>query len=201
MLQIVYAYCASKNVENETEYAFGLNGGLPWGHIPQDLKNFKARTENTVLVMGAKTYMSLPSPLKGRKTIVVQDLSRGLAQAKDGLFADFYTDIEQFREMLKGGDFISWDPSENKFKCDKFNHALSVVGGAGLIQEAAPFADKIIKTSIHKRHRVNSDVQLPMGFIVFPSWEGSGFETKENHWWKLDELTSITEIVYERVSN
>ncbi|ARW57660.1 dihydrofolate reductase [Kosakonia phage Kc304] len=195
MIQLIYAYAGTKTVEGKNEYAFGLNGGLPWGHISQDLKNFKARTEGTILIMGAKTFMSLPSPLKGRKHVVVQDMKRDFAQAQDGLFADLYMSPLGFSEWLGtkqqscqniNGDLIYMSSS----------NVYSVIGGAGLLQEAYPFADKVIQTSITKRHRVNSDVQLPMSFIIAPSWENSGFEMKETHFYKIDEVTSISETVY-----
>jgi dihydrofolate reductase len=46
---------------------------IPW-HYPEDLKWFKKNTLNGVLVMGRKTYESLPGKLPGREMIV---LSRG----------------------------------------------------------------------------------------------------------------------------
>ena len=37
----------------------GLNGKLPW-HISEDLKNFKKITSNSTIIMGRKTWESLP---------------------------------------------------------------------------------------------------------------------------------------------
>lgn len=49
----------------------GKNNQLPW-HLPQDLKHFKETTKNGVLIMGRKTWESLPlKPLPDRKCIVV----------------------------------------------------------------------------------------------------------------------------------
>ena len=48
----------------------GKDGGLPW-HISADLKRFKALTMGTVLVMGRKTFDSLPKLLPGRRHIVI----------------------------------------------------------------------------------------------------------------------------------
>ena len=48
----------------------GKDGGLPW-HISADLKRFKALTMGTVLVMGRKTFDSLPKLLPGRRHIVM----------------------------------------------------------------------------------------------------------------------------------
>ena len=49
----------------------GINGELPW-HISSDLKNFKKITLNSTIIMGRKTWDSLPiKPLPKRKNIVL----------------------------------------------------------------------------------------------------------------------------------
>ena len=48
----------------------GRDGKLPW-HLPADLKRFKALTMGSVMVMGRKTFDSLPGLLPGRRHIVV----------------------------------------------------------------------------------------------------------------------------------
>ena len=52
-------------------YAIGKNNSLLF-HLPTDLKFFKEKTLNKVVVMGRKTYESLPiRPLPKRTTIVL----------------------------------------------------------------------------------------------------------------------------------
>ena len=54
----------------EHDGGIGKNGQLPW-HIPEDLKNFKKITLNSTIVMGRKTWDSLPfKPLPKRKNII-----------------------------------------------------------------------------------------------------------------------------------
>tara|TARA_Y100000590_G_scaffold82060_1_gene91389 strand:- start:414 stop:899 length:486 start_codon:yes stop_codon:yes gene_type:complete len=49
----------------------GVSGKLPW-HIKEDLKNFKALTLNSTIIMGRKTWDSLPiKPLPKRKNLVL----------------------------------------------------------------------------------------------------------------------------------
>ena len=48
----------------------GRDGRLPW-HIPADLKRFKALTMGTAMVMGRRTFESLPGLLPGRRHIVL----------------------------------------------------------------------------------------------------------------------------------
>ena len=63
MISLVYAISQNGVI--------GKNGGLPW-HVPSDLKHFKAVTMGKPIVMGRKTWESLPKrPLPGRQNIVV----------------------------------------------------------------------------------------------------------------------------------
>lgn len=48
----------------------GLDGDIPW-HLPEDLKNFKKMTMGHHLVMGRKTFESLPKLLPGRPHLVI----------------------------------------------------------------------------------------------------------------------------------
>lgn len=48
----------------------GRDGKLPW-HLPADLRHFKALTLGKPMVMGRKTFESFPSPLPGRRHIVL----------------------------------------------------------------------------------------------------------------------------------
>ena len=58
----------------------GNAGTLPW-HIPADLRHFKALTIGKPMIMGRKTFESLPGLLPGRRHIV---LTRDPAWAEDG---------------------------------------------------------------------------------------------------------------------
>lgn len=48
----------------------GRDGQLPW-RLPADLKRFKAQTMGRPMIMGRKTFDSFPSPLPGRRHIVL----------------------------------------------------------------------------------------------------------------------------------
>lgn len=51
----------------------GAEGGMPW-HVPEDLAHFKEVTLGTPVIMGRKTWDSLPErfrPLSGRENIVI----------------------------------------------------------------------------------------------------------------------------------
>lgn len=48
----------------------GHAGKLPW-HLPSDLKHFRAATQGAPMIMGRKTFESLPGLLPGRRHIVL----------------------------------------------------------------------------------------------------------------------------------
>ncbi|MFT4212446.1 MAG: dihydrofolate reductase [Microbacterium sp.] len=51
----------------------GADGGMPW-HVPEDLAHFRAVTGTAAVVMGRRTWESLPErfrPLPGRRNVVV----------------------------------------------------------------------------------------------------------------------------------
>ena len=48
----------------------GKDGGMPW-HIPADLRHFKQITKGRPMIMGRKTFDSLPGLLEGRRHIVL----------------------------------------------------------------------------------------------------------------------------------
>lgn len=52
------------------EGVIGADGKLPW-HLPEDLAHFRAVTDGCPVIMGRKTYESLPGPLHGRIPIVI----------------------------------------------------------------------------------------------------------------------------------
>ncbi|MDQ4087863.1 MAG: dihydrofolate reductase, partial [Pseudomonadota bacterium] len=58
----------------------GKDGRLPW-HIPADLRHFKAVTMGAPMIMGRKTFESLPGLLPGRDHIV---MTRDRSWSADG---------------------------------------------------------------------------------------------------------------------
>ena len=59
----------------------GYQNKLPW-HIPLDLSRFKSLTKNGVVVMGRKTWESLPKkPLPNRVNVVISNTLKDLDNA------------------------------------------------------------------------------------------------------------------------
>jgi dihydrofolate reductase len=101
----------------------GRAGRLPW-HIPADLKRFKAITMGTAMVMGRKTFESLPGLLPGRRHIVI---TRDRGWSAEG--AEVVHSVDE--ALIAAGD----DP-------------ISVIGGADVFALFLPLADKIELTEV-----------------------------------------------------
>jgi len=101
----------------------GKDGKLPW-HISADLKRFKALTMGSVMIMGRKTFESLPGLLPGRRHIV---LTRDPSWQADG--AEVARDLDQ--ALALAGD-----------------QPVSVVGGAEIFEMFMGLADRIELTEV-----------------------------------------------------
>jgi len=101
----------------------GREGKLPW-HLPADLKRFKALTMGTVMVMGRKTFDSLPGLLPGRRHIV---LTRDPEWNAEG--AEVARDVDEALRLANG------DP-------------VSVIGGADIFALFLPHAERIELTEV-----------------------------------------------------
>jgi dihydrofolate reductase len=101
----------------------GRAGKLPW-HIPADLKRFKAITMGSAMLMGRKTFDSLPGVLPGRRHVV---LTRDAAWSAPGTEAAH--SVEE--AIALAGD-----------------EPLSVIGGADVFALFLPLADRIELTEV-----------------------------------------------------
>ena len=80
----------------EKDGGIGINNSLPW-HISEDLKNFKKITLNKPIIMGRKTWDSLPfKPLPHRRNIVLSSLSMNEVEC--------YTNLENCLESFNVND-------------------------------------------------------------------------------------------------
>jgi dihydrofolate reductase len=101
----------------------GRDGQLPW-HLPADLKRFKALTMGSVMVMGRRTFESLPGLLPGRRHVV---LTRDRNWQAEG--AEVVHSVDEALE-LAGAE------------------PVSVIGGAEIFALFLPLADRIELTEV-----------------------------------------------------
>jgi dihydrofolate reductase len=102
----------------------GAGGRLPW-HLPADLKRFKALTIGKPMVMGRRTFDSLPGLLAGRRHIVV---TRDPDWRAEG--AEPAASLDAALLLAGAAD-------------------VAVIGGADIFAMALPYADRIELTEVH----------------------------------------------------
>ena len=101
----------------------GRGGKLPW-HLSADLKRFKALTMGSAMVMGRKTFESLPGLLPGRRHIVLTRDSTWEAQG-----AEAAHDLEEALRLAQ-------------------SEPVSVIGGADIFTLFLPLADRVELTEV-----------------------------------------------------
>lgn len=101
----------------------GRGGTLPW-HIPADLKRFKALTMGSAMIMGRKTFDSLPGLLPGRRHVV---LTRDRGWTATGA------------EVVHDADAALTLAGEEP---------VSVIGGADIFALFLPLAERIELTEV-----------------------------------------------------
>ena len=110
-------------------YAIGKKGDLLC-HLPADLKHFKEVTSGKTVMMGERTFYSLPKhPLPNRRNIVLTDVPGKTFEGAEAVYS-----IPELIERAK-----SQDNSEEAF----------VIGGGMVYRQMMPLADKLYITHIH----------------------------------------------------
>ena len=104
-------------------YELGKNNDLIW-HFKEDMQFFKKTTTGSAVIMGRKTFESLPKALPNRRNIVIT--TNGAYKAEG---AEVVGSIEEAIELTK---------SENAF----------IIGGASIYKAFLPYAKAIYLTEI-----------------------------------------------------
>lgn len=121
----------AKGINNE----IGKNNDLLW-HLPSDLKFFKAVTMGKSIIMGRKTFQSLPKALPGRKNIVISSDENFPAQG-----AEVVTSTEKA---------LSESETEEVF----------IIGGESIYRAFFPLAQKLYITEVEFEDK-DADVFFP----------------------------------------
>ena len=124
----------------DNNWGIGYNGDL-LEHIPEDLKYFQALTTGHVVVMGRKTWDSLPKkPLKDRLNIVISSQPRG--PLGDMAFS------------------IPMDEAKIRVAMSENNEEWFIIGGGTIYKEFLSICDRVYVTKIYKDHD-NIDTYFP----------------------------------------
>jgi len=124
----------------------GRDNDIPW-HLPDDLKHFRQKTEGHPIIMGRKTFESLPNgALPKRRNIVV---TRDSEYKADG--AEVASSLDEAIMYARKDN-----PSEEIF----------IIGGAEIYKHAMPLANYLYFTRVHAW--IKGDKVFPE---IGPEWE------------------------------
>jgi dihydrofolate reductase len=131
-------------VAMDDDRGIGFEGGIPWT-IPEDQKLFKSLTSGHVVIMGRKTYDSLPvksRPLPARHNVVI---SRSPTQV-----IETWNSVAQCLKHYR----------EQKNIPAAMNHErIWVIGGGEVYAQALPLADEIYLSRVPGKH--GADAHFP----------------------------------------
>lgn len=134
-------------------YGIGNNNSLPW-HVPEDLAWFQQLTKNSVVIMGAKTWMSLPEsrrPLPHRVNIVVSAVTLNPNGGASGpIIAKSFNDAIRISESF-------------------INHDVYIIGGASIYAQAInhPKCTKLYLTQLTFSNATLTDPCMHTCFDTF----------------------------------
>jgi len=150
------------------DWGIGKNNELLW-HISEDLKRFKRLTTGNTIVMGKRTWESLPRrPLPGRKNIVLTD--------------DPHERIPDAVTAYSIEDALG--------KCEK-DEEIFIIGGGSIYRQFMIIADRLYITHVHKK--APADIYFPE--IDLKIWEA----TEKEEFVASDSNTiPYTYTIYER---
>jgi len=112
----------------------GKDGVMPW-HLPEDLAHFKRTTMDAPVIMGRKTWDSIPvrfRPLPGRMNLVI-------SRQADFLAGRLGIGLQTATSLQAALDMVSQQPSVSD---------VWVIGGAQIYAQALPLASKTVVTQI-----------------------------------------------------
>lgn len=111
----------------------GKNNSIPW-YIPEDLKNFKEVTNNNIVVMGRKTYESLPQkPLPNRINVVITSQPENYENNENIIFTNIESSLDKIVEINR----------KNGNKKQVF-----IIGGTSIYQHFLPYCSSMYVTKI-----------------------------------------------------
>lgn len=141
----------------------GRNGKIPW-HCPADLQFFKNITGNHPVIMGRKTYESIPEqfrPLPGRQNIVLtrnEEILQGRQHIRDADQTVWVRDRHEAMLVAKTTPVISRDPIDDEDDGVEF---VFVIGGAEIYRQFLPYMTCLYLTVIEGDYE---------GDAYFPEW-------------------------------
>ncbi len=122
----------------------GVKNGLPW-HIPEDLKFFRQKTLNRIIIMGRKTFEAVGAkPMAKRMNLIVTRQKNFKAEG-----------VKVFNSCEAALEF-----AKNEIqKTNEWGDEIMVCGGEEIYRQTLPYTDRIYLTVIDKNFE--GDAKFP----------------------------------------
>jgi dihydrofolate reductase len=139
------------------DWGIGKDNELLW-HISEDLRRFKRLTTGNTVIMGKKTWESLPrKPLPGRKNIVLTDNP----------------------EELIENSVTAYSIEDALNKCSP-DEEIFIIGGGSIYRQFMAIADRLYITHVHKK--APADIYFPeIDLNIWKITEKEEFKDAENN--------------------
>ena len=148
----------------DSNWAIGSGGDLLI-HIPEDMKFFREKTNDSTVIMGRKTYDSLPKrPLPNRENVIITN------NFPDGRNLRIDENGTAFAKLSNVKDVLGLK------EMDEYN--VFIIGGGQIYKELLPYCEYAYVTKVHCAYE-NVDTYFP-NIDNMPEWEiESSSEIKE----------------------
>ena len=129
--------------------AVAANGAIGYQNkllywLPNDLKRFKALTTGHTIIMGRRTFESLPKgALPNRRNIVLSKNTHFIAQN-----AEVFPSLEEALRVCIDAESVLNVYCEEPESEQKVNNEVFIIGGASVYAEALPLADRLCLTLV-----------------------------------------------------
>lgn len=152
----------------------GVNGDLPW-RIPEDFRFFKDQTSGKIVIMGRKTFESLPNLLPGRFHIIVtrsKDYVPEIVGTQKSGVEDFpkrkpNSPLDLSRVLVVQSAEDAWEAAVALAKAEpKWGTDIYNIGGGELYKALLPRTDELILTEVDL---------VPDGDAFFPEFDRTQF--------------------------
>jgi dihydrofolate reductase len=150
------------------DWGIGRNNDLLW-HIPEDLKRFKRLTTGKTVLMGKKTWESLPKrPLPNRRNIVLTDIPGEKLESAEMAYS-----INEALSICNNGEEVF------------------IMGGGSIYRQFLPMADRLYISHVHMT--APADIFFPK--INVQDWK----IVEKEEYAKTETDPPYTYVIYERV--
>ena len=128
MLSLIVAYGKNKEI--------GKDGRMPWPSLSMDFEHLKEKTMGKTLLMGQKTFESLPGVLPKRFHIIVSD---------DPSFNKVHKRVRVVRDLFRTLE-----------ECQAAEEEIVVFGGASIYRASLPYVQKMYITKIDQEYEADT---------------------------------------------